>query len=329
MTITNNIPATMQAWACLGYGGPENLELLTLAVPLPKPHQVLIKVAATTVDSADVRIRSQNLPRGMGWMGRLAFGLRRPRQPVLGTNVVGEVVAIGTGVQRLKVGDRVLGLTGAGGGAHAAYCCVAEKRAVLVPEGVSEDHAIAVVFGGLTALHFLRAARVKAGERVLVIGASGAVGVALVQLAVNEGAKVTAMTSQTNADWVAELGASKVVDYHQTTVLELEEYFDVIADTVAASNFAQAQKRLLEHGRYIPIAGGLPDLLARASGTRRSVKGVASDNPDVAEQLLRWVAEGKLKPIIHELMEFSQLREAHRLVESGHKRGSLVVRVLE
>lgn len=327
MATTHKIPAIMQAWACRNYGGPENLALLTLAVPVPKSHQVLIRVTTTTVDSADVRIRTQNLPRGMGLMGRLAFGLRRPRQAVLGTNVVGEVVAIGAAVQHLKVGDRVLGLTGAGGGAHAAYCCVAEQKAVPVPEGVSDEHAIAVVFGGLTALHFLRSASVKAGERVLVIGASGAVGVALVQLAVKEGAEVTAMTRQANVDWVAELGANKVVDYQDTSLSELEETFDIIADAVAATNFAQAKERLREFGRYIPIAGGLPDLLARSSGTRRSVKGVAPDSPEMVGELLRWVAEGKLKPVIHEVMAFSNLREAHRLVETGHKRGSLVIRI--
>ncbi|MCH8533043.1 MAG: NAD(P)-dependent alcohol dehydrogenase [Saccharospirillum sp.] len=327
MASTHKIPATMQAWICRNYGEPENLELQTRAVPVPKPQQVLIKVATTTVDSADVRIRTQNLPRGMGWMGRLVFGLRRPRQPVLGTNVLGEVVTIGTDVQRLKVGDRVVGLAGAGGGAHAQYCCVAEQKAVPVPEGVSDEHAIAVVFGGLTALHFLRSASVKSGERVLVIGASGAVGVALVQLAVKEGAVVTAMTSQANANWVAELGANKVVDYHQSSLQDLEEPFDIIADTVAATHFAHAKKRLREHGRYLPIAGGLPDLLARSSGTRRSVKGVAPDSAELVEDLLRWVAEGKLKAVIHEVMAFSQLREAHRLVETGHKRGSLVIRI--
>lgn len=327
MTITDNVPATMQAWACTAYGGPENLMLQTLAMPVPASHQVLIKVEATTVDSGDVRIRTQNLPRGMGIMGRLAFGLRRPRQPVLGTNVVGEVVALGAGVTRFKVGDRVVGLTGARGGAYATYCCVAEKRTALLPGDIQAEQAIAVVFGGLTALHFLRAAEVKANEHVLVIGASGAVGSLLVQLAAKEGADVTAMTSQSNADWVAELGASKVVNYHQTSFLELTDQFDIIADTVAATNFKQAKEKLREHGRYLPIAGGLPDLLARSSGTRRNIKGMAPDNPELVEQLLRWVIEGRLKPVIHEVMGFSQMREAHRLVETGHKRGSLVIRM--
>lgn len=327
MTTIDTIPTTMQAWVCGAYGGPENLTLQTLATPVPQSHQVLIKVAATTVDSGDVRIRTQNLPRGMGWMGRLAFGFRRPRRPVLGTNVVGEVAAVGSSVTRFKIGDRVIGLTGAKGGAYATYCCVAEKKTASVPDDIKAEQAIAVVFGGLTALHFLRAAGVKAGERVLVIGASGAVGSALVQLAATEGAEVTAMTSQANADWVAKLGASNVVDYHQTSFPELTGQFDIIADAVAATHFKQAKQRLREHGRYLPIAGGLPDLLARSSGTRRNVKGMAPDDPDMVEQLLHRVAEGRLTPVIHEVMAFSQMREAHRLVEAGHKRGSLVLRM--
>lgn len=327
MKTINNTPATLQAWACGAYGGPDNLTLETLAMPVPKSHQVLIRVDATTVDSGDVRIRTQNLPRGMGLMGRLAFGLRRPRQPVLGTNVVGEVVALGAGVTRCKIGDRVVGLTGARGGANATYCCVAEKKTAPLPGDIKVEQAIAVVFGGLTALHFLRAAGVKADEQVLVIGASGAVGSILVQLAAMEGAEVTAMTSQANANWVAELGANNVVDYQQTPFSELIGPFDIIADTVAATNFKQAKEKLREHGRYLPIAGGLPDLLARSSGTRRPIKGMAPDNPELVEQLLRWVVEGRLKPVIHEVMGFSQMREAHRLVESGHKRGSLVIRM--
>lgn len=325
MTHQQHLPDTMQAWACTGYGGPEHLTLRTLPAPKVKKHGLLIRVAASTVDSADIRIRTQVLPKGMGLMGRLVFGLRKPRNPVLGTSAVGEVIAVGEGVTAFNVGDRIAGMTGMSGGCHAEYCCVPAKTAAQVPAGVTDSQAVAALFGGITALHFLRNAKLKAGETLLVIGASGAVGSACVQLAVHRQTTVTAMTSSKNTVWVAKLGATSVIDYTQTPFDTLDQQYDIIADTVAATAFSQAKLRLKEHGRYLAIAGGLPDLLARRAGTRRPIKGVALENAADIKHLLNLVAEGVFVPVIHDVMGWQQLPQAHALAESGHKRGSIVV----
>jgi NADPH:quinone reductase-like Zn-dependent oxidoreductase len=261
----------------------------------------------------------------MGIMGRLAFGFRRPRTPVLGTCVVGDVVAVGEGVTGLNIGDRVAGMTGIGGGGHGEYCRVPAKACAPVPHTVTDEHAVAALFGGVTALHFLRKANLKQGESILVMGASGAVGSAMVQLAVYQEAKVTATTSGKNEEWVKQLGAESVVDYSRTSLQALDDRFDIIADTVAASTFGEARHALNEHGRYLVIAGGLPDMLARPSGTKRPIKGVAPEDAAVIKQLLNLVAEGAITPVIHDTLSWQQIPEGHALVETGHKRGSLVV----
>ncbi|MHA7881271.1 MAG: NAD(P)-dependent alcohol dehydrogenase [Saccharospirillum sp.] len=327
MANTRSLPDTMQAWACTGYGGPEKLGLQTFPIPPPKAHQLLVRVLATTVDSADVRIRTQTLPKGMGAVGRLVFGLRRPRRPILGTSVVGEVVSVGTRVRGFQPGDRVAGMTGMTAGGHAQFCCLGDASATLVPAGVSNEHAVAVLFGGVTALHFLRSARLKAGESVLVLGASGAVGSALVQLAVHQNASVTAMTSGKNQDWVSDLGADRVEDYNSTPLLALGTQYDIIADTVAATSFAEAKPILKEQGRYLAIAGGLPDMLVRPSGTKRSITGAAGEAATDMQHLLKLVSQGDITPVIHEVLDWSLLPKAHAIAESGHKRGSLVVRL--
>jgi len=158
-----------------------------------------------------------------------------------------------------------------------------------------------------------------------VLGASGAVGTAMVQLAAHQNARVTAMTSTNNTDWVARLGAASVIDYTHTALESLDDHYDIIADTVAATTFAQARHKLNEHGRYLAIAGGLPDMLARPSGTKRSIKGVALENAVDIKHLLERVAAGELTPVIHDVMDWTQLPQAHALAETGHKRGSLVV----
>lgn len=322
-----NGPKNMVAWACNNYGGIEHLSLKSFPVPNPKDHQLLVKVMATTVDSADVRIRTQKLPKGMAAMGRLAFGIKRPRQPILGTSVVGEVVAVGTKVSRFKVGDRIAAMTGINAGGHAQYSCVNQKSAAKVPESLSDEQAVASLFGGTAALHFLRSAQIKADETILIIGASGAVGSMMVQLAAHFKAHVSAMTSAKNLEWVAALGANEIIDYHATPLDALNRSFDIIADTVAASTFGKAKRKLKEYGRYLAIAGGLPEMLARPSGTKRSIKGVAPESTEIIEQVLKLTDHGIINPVIHDVMDWLELPKAHAIAENAHKRGSLIIRV--
>ena len=320
-------PSHMQVWACLAYGGPEQLQLQRRPIPTCRPDELLVRVHATTIASADVRIRTLALPRGFGWLGRLIFGLRRPRQPVLGTDLAGVVVDVGPDVGEYRIGDRVLAMPGAAMGCHAEYRTVRSNAAIArIPEGISFEDAAALAFGGTTALHFLRCSDLKSGDALLVIGASGAVGSAMVQLGRHLGASVTAVTSTPNLDLVRSLGAGHVLDYTRQRLHDLPHTYDVIADTVAASSFKSCLPLLNERGRYLAIAGGLPDMLARRRGTRRSISGMAREHSEDLATLLRLTAEGKLRPVIDHVVDWPDLPRAHAHVETGHKRGSLVVR---
>lgn len=322
----------MNAWFARRYGGPDVLRLEELPKPVPGPGEVLVAVHVTTVSSADHRIRACDLPPGMTLMGRLALGWSGPRQPILGTELAGIVEAVGQGVMRFEPGNAVHAFTGARQGAHAEYVLLKEDGPIaLIPEGVDMQTAAALCFGGTTALHYLRKANVQAGETVLVLGGAGAVGSALVQLAKMRGAHVNATASAANLDLLRVLGADAVIDYKSTDVTGLEQDFDVIADTVAALDFARAQKRLKPGGRYLAIAGGMKELLGslrRGPQGKRMIAGPAAERREDIEELGRLAALGQFRPLIDKVFAFKDMPAAHALADTGHKRGSVVVEVV-
>lgn len=316
----------MKAWICKGYGGPEVLALEDRPVPVPGDDEVLVKIHATTVASGDVRVRAFKFPQGFGLIGRLVFGITRPRQPIMGTEMAGTVAAIGKHVKAFKIGDAVMAFAGAAMRCHAQYRVMSVKQAIaLKPDNLSLDEAASLPFGAMTALHFLRKAQLKADEKILVIGASGAVGSAFVQLANHMGAEVTGVTSGRNVSLVRSLGAKAVVDYTVEDFTQAPQTYDIIADTVGASGFAACRAKLNEHGRYISVAGGLSDILARPSGTKKSIGGPASERANDFRELARLAESGALKPVIDRTYSFLQIPEAHAYVETGRKRGSVVV----
>src|SRR5688572_12801194 len=196
------------------YGPPDVVELKEVEKPTPKDSEVLIRIRATTVTSADWRARSLHMPAGFGLMGRLFFGVSKPRQPILGTELAGDIESVGKDVGKFKVGDKVFAFSGASMGCHAEYKCMPEDGAVaLKPPNLTYDEAAAISFGGTTALAFFRRGKLQSGERVLVNGASGGVGTAAVQLATHSGAYVTGVCSTSNVELVRSLGATHVIDY--------------------------------------------------------------------------------------------------------------------
>jgi NADPH:quinone reductase-like Zn-dependent oxidoreductase len=327
MTLQFSQTATMPAWICQGYGGPEVLALAERPKPRPKDHELLIRIHATTVSSGDARIRSQSMPRGFALLGRLIFGLRAPRQPILGSECAGVVEAVGQLVTNFKPGDAVIAFSGSGMGCHAHYVAMNVTKAAVVPKpaNLSFAEAASLAFGGTTALHFLRRAKLAAGETILVIGASGAVGQAMVQLAKLQGARVTAVTSARNADLVRSLGADSVIDYAQQDVTTAGATYDIIADTVGASRFAHCLPVLNEHGRYLGVAADLAGMLARPAGTKRSITGPAPERREDVQELADLASAGILKPVIDSVYDFTRLPEAHARVDSGRKTGSAVV----
>lgn len=320
------LPQNMRAWVATGYGGPEVLALVELPVPRLRPNDVLIRVQATTVSSADHRIRAMDMPAGMGLIARAVLGFRRLRQPVLGAELTGVVAAVGSRVIRFAVGDAVIAFPGAKLRGHAEYFRIPENGMIVPrPVGMTLETAAALGFGGTTARDFLRLANLVAGERVLVIGASGTVGSAMVQLAKLAGATVTAVTSRGNVDLVSGLGAAEVIDYTTRDVSLAEECWDIIADTVGALDFKRAMPILSEGGRYLAIAGGLADLMARRKGTKRSIMTPAAEKPADLAELVDLADRGLFRPLIDSVLPFERLPEAHARTDTGRKRGSVVV----
>jgi NADPH:quinone reductase-like Zn-dependent oxidoreductase len=316
----------MKAWICRRYGGPEVLALQDRPKPAAKDGEVLIRIHATTVSSGDMRVRSMKLPRGFGPIGRLVFGITRPRQPILGTELAGTIEGVGSDVTAWKVDDAVIAFPGGAMGCHAEFRAIAANGPVAPkPANLSFEEAATLCFGGTTALHFLRKATARAGERILIIGASGAVGAAMVQLAAHMGAKVTGVTSTRNVELVQSLGAEAVIDYTKADFATAGETFDIIADTVGASSFAGCRPLLNEDGRYLAVAGGLMDMVPWRAGTKRSIGGPAAERPEDVRELSRLAAAGVLKPVIDKVYSFSRMADAHAHVDTGQKTGSVVV----
>ena len=322
---------SMTAIAYRRYGPPEVLRPETVPIPTPGPEDVLIKVHATTVSSADAAFRS-----GKPFAARLAAGPFLPKRSVLGGDAVGEVVAVGAAVTGVDVGERVVAVCGIEMGASAEYLRAPAVGVVGVPETLSDSDAVAVVDGGLTALPFMRDhAKVRAGQRVLVNGASGSVGTAAVQLAKHLGAHVTGVCSTANVELVRSLGADEVIDYTAADFTAARDAYDVVFDAVGMSSFRRTRRALRRPGIYLTTVPSLA-ILVQMLVTRRAARraGIAFTGlrtaPDKAKDLallMRLLESRELRPVIDRRFALTELGEAHRLVDSGRKRGAVVVSV--
>lgn len=312
------------------YGPPDVLQMADIAKPIPKPNEILIKTYATTVTSGDWRVRSLTVPAGFGWMTRLVFGVSRPRQPILGSELAGVVESVGEAVSRFKVGDAVFAFSDARMGCYAEYKCMPQDGAVACkPLGLSYGEAAALSFGGTTALDFLRRAKLQRGESVLINGASGAVGAAAVQLARHFGAHVTAVCGTANMAWVRALGASQVIDYTQEDFTQNGQTYHVIMDTVGTAPFSRCQASLRDGGRLLLVLAGLADMLhapwASLTSGKKVIAGPVSVRAEDLPLLAELAATGAFKAVIDRRYPFEQMVEAHRYVDSGRKKGNVVV----
>jgi len=301
-----------------------------VATPVPKDDELLIRICATTVTSGDWRVRSLILPPGFGPLGRLALGITGPRQPILGTELAGEVVQTGSAVTNFQVGDQVFAFPGARMGCHAEYRCVAATGPVAkMPPNLSYEQAAGLCFGGSTMLDFYRRGRLVGGERVLVNGASGGGGTAAVQLAKHFGAHVTAVCSTGNLEMVRSIGADDVIDYTEEDFTRSGSTFDVIVDTVGNAPFSRSGSALKPGGRLLMLVAGLSDLLrvpwANLSSGKTIVAGPAAERVEYVQQLADLAAAGQFLPVIDRCFPFEQIVDAHRYVDQGHKRGNVCV----
>lgn len=312
------------------YGPPDVLRLTDLPKPAPKDNEILIRTRATTVTSGDWRVRSLEVPAGFGLLSRLALGISGPRQKILSSELAGEVESVGKNVTKFKTGDDVFAFPGVRMGSYVEYKCMPEDGPVaLKPANVTFDEAAAISFGGTTALDFFRRGKLESGEKVLVNGASGAVGAAAVQLARHFGADVTGVCSSANMELVQSLGASRVIDYTKEDFTENDETYDVIIDTAGTAPFSRCRRSLKEGGRLLVVLGRLSDMLripwVSMTGSRKIVAGTAVGRAEDLRYLANLAASGQFRAVIDRRYPFAQMVEAHRYVDTGRKRGNVVV----
>lgn len=320
----------MKACVYEEYGAADVVTVAEIATPSPKPGEILVKVAAASVTTADWRFRSANFG-GFALAGRLLFGVFRPRHHVLGMDFAGEVAAVGAGVSEFRVGERVFG--SAARGAHAEYVTVRADGAVTrTPAGLSDEQAAAVPFGANSALAFMRDfGGVRAGQRVLVVGASGGVGVWAVQIARHLGAEVTGVASAKNLELVRSLGAARALDYGKERYLEPGAGYDLIFDTLGVTTFAEARHALKPNGTYLPLTAGFRELgqsiATRFGGGPRVKFAISANTRALLETNAALLAAGSLQPVVDDVFPMGRIVDAHRRVESRHKRGSVILQM--
>lgn len=322
----------MKAVVYTQYGPPDVLHVTTVTAPVPKDDEVLVRVRATTVSAADVRCRRFAVPLSFWIPARLALGIRRPRRPILGFELAGDVEAVGKNVTRFKTGDRIFAETGHRQGGYAEYVCLAEAGVIAtMPANMTYEDAAAVPIGALTALHYLRRGKVERGQRVLIYGASGSVGTFAVQLATHLGAHVTGVCGPAHVDLVRSLGADVVVDYTAGDFAAARERYDVVFVAVDKADFRSCLKVLKKGGTYLNATTPLRTLhmwwTALTSDTTIVGGELPPKSPDDLLFLRDLIEHGQLRAVVDRRYSMDQTVDAHRYVDLGHKAGNVVITV--
>ncbi|MEL6674885.1 MAG: NAD(P)-dependent alcohol dehydrogenase [Bacteroidota bacterium] len=324
----------MKAIVCTRYGAPDVLHLQDVPKPTPGDFEVLIRVKAAVVNHPDLVFRM-----GTPWISRLVIGLTKPKHAIPGDSFAGIVEAVGKKVSLFQPGDEIFGATGTEFGAHAEYLCLPESAAMTPkPQNMSFGEAVSVCYGGLTALPFLRdVGKIKAGQKVLINGASGGIGTYAVQMAKAYGAHVTAVCSGKNAAWVKELGADRVIDYQQMDYTQEDVAYDIIFDTVAKSKFAKARRVLSAQGTF--MTPGIPasifpwiiwtSIFRGGKKARFAATGLRPTKDRLVDLkfMREWIEAGKMTSVIDREYSLAEVPEAHRYVATERKKGNVVIRI--
>lgn len=308
----------MRAVICTKYGGPEVLKFEEINKPVPKDNEVLIKNYVTTVHVGDIRMRKFDVPRLQWLLARVIVGIRKPKKVALGMELSGVVEAVGKDVTLYKKGDQVIAGTFWSASSYAEYVCMPEDGALSIkPSNMTyEEAAAGATTGGVTAMHILKKANIKLGQKILIYGASGSVGTYAVQFCKSFGAEVTGVCSTANLELVRSLGADKVIDYTNENFWDLDEKYDVIFDAVSKLNKSQGKKSLKKAGIYLDVD--------KDSG------GLKSDRiPSLIKEIVELIEVGKVKAVIDKRFPFDQIVEAHKYVETGRKKGHVVINVVK
>lgn len=309
----------MKAIVCTKYGPPEVLQLKEMEKPAPKKNEVLIKTHATAVTASDIFVRASQLPLHMLIPMRLLLGVTKPRKPILGLVLAGEIESVGKDVKRFRKGDQVYGFTGFRFGAYAQYVCLPEDESkmgclAVKPSSLTYEEAAAVPYGGLFATHYVNRGNIQRGQKVLIYGASGAIGTTAVQLAKHAGAEVTGICGAANLELVKSLGADTVIDYSKEDAIKEGLLYDFILDAAGKNKSSklkvQCKKALAPDGKYISVDDGSPKLKAEYLVTLKEL-----------------IDAGHFKVVIDRRYPMEQMVEAHEYVGKGHKKGNVVITV--
>ena len=304
----------MKAIICTKYGPPDVLKLKEIETPIPKKNEVRIKIIATTVTASDCIVRGFKISRWspMGFLMGLIVGFTKPRRSILGLILTGEIDSIGKDVEKFKKGDQIFAYTDISMGAYAEYVCLPQKGVItLKPANLSFEEAVAIPYGGLLALHFLKKANIKKGQKVLIYGASGSIGTSAVQLARYFGAEVTGICSTANLEMVKSLGATTVIDYTKENFIKKDDKYDLILNAVGKSKVKlQCKKALTPNGKHITVDDGTP-----------------THHVEDLKFLKKLAEDDHLKPIIDSSYPLEQIVEAHRYVDKGHKKGNVIINI--
>ena len=309
----------MKAMVYTRYGGPGVFELKEVEKPTPKNNEILVKVYAATVNAAVRLVRSGSHPdsKFYTFVLRLMFGIRKPKNPILGYELSGVIEEVEKDIKQFKKGDHIFGsTTGLKNGAYAEYVCLPEEwkagMVAIKPSNMTHGEAAAVITGASTSLHYLRKADTQNGKKVLIYGASGSNGTFAVQLAKYFGAEVTGVCSTTNLEMVKSIGADNVIDYTKEDFSESGELFDIVFDAVGKSSPSQCEKVLAPNGNFITV-----------------LKGRYKERNETLIFLRKLIEDGKLKSVIDRSYPLEQMSEAHEYVDKGHKKGNVVITVTE
>lgn len=314
------------------YGSPEVFEFNQVVKPKPKSNEVLIKVHYSTVTAADIMMR-----KGKPLIGRLYLGIKRPKRTILGFEFAGEVVEIGNNVTQFKPGDKVFGGTTALG-CYSEYACISENDVITtMPEGISYEEASPVSGSAITVFNFfVGLAKIKEGQKILIIGASGALGTYAIQIAKHFGAIVIGVCSTDNVNLVKSLGADEVIDYTKADFTQNGEQYDIIFDTVNKSSFSKCKNSIVENGIYLPTALGFKTIFQMLKSSMVGGKKIKSSSTGMLpvktrliyfEEIKELLKTGKIRTVIDKKYALNQMAEAHSYVEKGHKKGNVVIEI--
>ena len=329
----------MKAIIYTKYGPPEVLKLQEVEKPNPKDNEVLIRIHSTSVNYGDLVARNFkhvspgefNMPMIFWFFARIAFGIRKPRKKILGNEFSGIIEEVGKDVTLFKKNDQIFGYSSQGMGAYAEYISLKEKGILAQkPSNMSFEEAAVIPMGSIMALNFLKKANIQSGQKILVIGASGSIGSAIVQLAKNHyNTEVTGICSTHRLNFVKSLGADNVIDYTKEDFTENDEKYDIIFDVLGRGNYSKAKNSLQQNGRYIFVSFKMRQLgqmlRTKLFGNKKVICTFSPERVEDLREIKELVEEGKIKAIIDKRFKFEQMAEAHEYIESGHKKGHIVI----